>query len=96
MYLQAILCKRWGHAALKAAPANSLLQGRFNSKFHCHRIHYVIMKGSVSIDETEHINKKLAEVPVDASLATTILIRVGEQCCYSLLKDSPQPHCIKD
>lgn len=25
------------------------------------------MKGSVSIDETEHINKKLALVPVDAS-----------------------------
>lgn len=54
------------------------------------------MKGSVSIDETEHINKKLAEVPTDASLATIILMRVGEQWRYSLLKDSPQPHCIKD
>lgn len=95
-YLEAILCKHRGHAAFKAATANSLLQGRFNSKFHCHRIHCVIMKGSVSIDETEHINKKLAEVPADASLATIILMRVGEQCCYSPLKDSPQPHCIKD
>lgn len=95
-YLEAILCKRRGHTAFKAAPANSLLPGRFNSKFHCHWIQCVIMKGSVSIDETEHINKKLAEVPVDASLATIILMPVGEQCRYSLLKDSPQPHCIKD
>lgn len=39
------------------------------------------MKGSVSIDETEHINKKLAEVPMDASLVTIILMRAGEQRC---------------
>lgn len=38
------------------------------------------MKGSVSIDETAHINKELAEVPADASLATIVLARVGEQC----------------
>lgn len=53
------------------------------------------MKGSVSIDETAHINKELAEVPADASLATIILTRVGEQCATAPLKDSPQPHCIK-
>lgn len=80
-YLEAILCKHRGHTAFKAATANSPLQCRFNSKFHCHRTHCVIMKGSVSIDETEHINKKLAQVPMDASLATIILMRVGEQYC---------------
>lgn len=53
------------------------------------------MKGSVSIDETAHINKELAEVPADASLAPIILMRVGEQCSAAPLKDSPQPHCIK-
>lgn len=44
------------------------------------------MKGSVSIDETAHINKELAEVPADASLATIILMRVGEQCATARSK----------
>lgn len=44
------------------------------------------MKGSVSIDETAHINKELAEVPADASLATITLMRVGEQCATARSK----------